>query len=260
MRRGWAALLGAVLLVVTGCATATDDELQPRPTPTVTRTGAPVQELPDRLELASDLDFSEQVVWSLGSRVSVDGDEVDLAGLVAQQVVVLDQGLLVLADERVWFVAGRRVVGLPLPTTRAIDLSVDGSQVVLRVADRRDPVAYTTAGARVDDDAVAAPRSPRRTVAGPGEYAVVPGADGPRVTDATGGAVAVQRLPDDLRVTGWTAADTFYGTGRLPGGEPPAGSTQVVRCTLAGPATCTAVGEVGVDVAEDLVFGEHPAG
>lgn len=253
--------VGVVLgLLASGCTMQPDDELQPRPTPTVIVTGEPRQVLPDELALGSDLDFDDAVVWAVGSRVSVDGDEVELAGLVPEQVLVLDEGLLALADERVWFVAGRRVVGLPLPPTRAMDLSADGTQVVLEVADRSRPVAYTTAGARVADAAVAAPRSPRRTVAGPGEYDVVPGDDGPRVTDATGGLVAVQDLPDDLRVTGWSAADTFYGTGLLPDAQVPRGSTQVVRCTLAGPAACTAVGEVGADVADDLLFGVHPDG
>lgn len=260
MRRALLAGAGALVLLASGCTMQADDELEPRPTPTVFVTGEPRQVLPDELALGSDLDFDDAVVWAQGSRVSVDGDAVELPGLVPEQVLVLDEGLLALADERVWFVAGRRVVGLPLPATRAMALSADGSQVVLEVADRSDPVAYTTTGARVADAAVAAPRSPRRTVAGPGQYAVVPGDGGPRVTDATGGLVAVQDLPDDLRVTGWTGPDAFFGTGRVPGTRVSEGSVQVVRCSLAGPAACTAVGEVGADVADDLLFGQHPGG
>lgn len=261
MRRAAAGVAVAVALVASGCATATDDELQPRPTPTVTRTGEPVQRLPERLELdGGGPGFADEVVWASGSRVSVDGVEVDLAGLEVRRVVVLDGGLLVLADQRVWFVAGRRVVGLPLPPTRALGLSGDGSQVVVRVADRTASVAWTVEGDRIDDGAVAAPRTPRRTVAGPGEYDVVPGDAGPRVVDATGDAVEVDGLPDDLRVTGWTGPDAFYGTGRVPGDEVPEGRTQVVRCTLRAPALCAGVGEVGDEEVADLVFGDHPAG
>lgn len=251
---------GALVASLTACTTATDDELEPVQTPTVTVTKDPVQALPEQLGLSSDVDFDGEVVWADGSQLHVGERTIDVAPLVPEDVVVLDQGLVVLADSRVWFVAGRSGQGLPLPLTSSLGLSADGSQLVLDVEDRDEPVAYDTSGTRVAEGSVAALRSPRRTTRGPGEYAVLAGGAGVRVVDAVGSMVPVQRLPDDLSVRGWTGPRTFFGVGRLPDTDYVDGATSVVSCTLGEQARCRALGSTRTADADDLVFGEHPAG
>lgn len=241
-----------LLALVTGCTTSTDDEMQARPTPTVTVTGEPVRELPDRLDLRSDVDLSDAVVWVDGSVVHVDDRPVDVAPLRPSRVIVLDGGVLALADEQVWFLAGRRAVGLPLPPTTSMDLSADGSQVVLRVADREEPVAWATDGVRVPDDAVSRTRTDERTDEGPGVVTVRRGAAGASVvTTSAGEVVEVPGLPDAFRVTGWTGPDAFFGT---------TASGDVVSCTVQAAPACTTLGSVAPGEVRALVFGDHPAG
>lgn len=228
LRRGVAVAACAVLLA--GCAGGTDDELQPRPTPTVTVTADPVQQLPEQLDLASDLDFTEEVVWASGTDLHVGGRTVGLAPLQPEELVVLPTGILVRTGTDVWFTAGRQAQGLPLPPVTSLGLSDDGSQVVLALADRDEPAAYDLEGRLVAQDAVAPRRDERRVVTGPGDAPV----------------------PAALEVRGWLSATRPYGVlGRA-----------VVDCDVSGRGPqCDEVERLPRDVdVDDLVFGTHPAG
>ncbi len=234
-RRAVAPVLSAVLVALAvltaGCAAGgPDDETEPRPTPTVTVTGDPVQELPARLDLASDLDFADEVVWAEGTTLHVGARTVELGTLDPAQLVVLDTGILVRTGTDVWFTAGRRAQGLPLPPVTSMAVSQAGDQLVLGLADREEPVAYTLDGTRVASEAVGEPRTPQRVVEGPGEVAP----------------------PPRLDVRGWTSPTVAYG---LRGGA-------VVSCVVAGTTPrCERLARVGGDAAvADLVFGVHPAG
>lgn len=228
LRSGLAVVLAALLLA--GCARGTDDELQPRPTPTVTVTADPVQELPERLDLASDLDFTEEVVWAAGTDLHVGGRTVGLAPLQPEELVVLPTGILVRTGTEVWFTAGRQAQGLPLPPVTSLGVSRDGSQVVLGLGDRDEPVAYDLVGRLVDPRAVAPRRDEQRVVAGPGDLPV----------------------PAGLEVRGWLSGTSPYGLrGRT-----------VLACDLSGRGPqCDEVDRVPrADDLDELLFGAHPAG
>lgn len=260
-RRGRAArlpaLVAASVVLLAGCDAGTDDELQPRPTETVTVTGEPEPTtVPERLPFG-DAAPEQDVIWAEGTSLRREGSVLDLGTITPETILVVPGGLLVLASGEVWFTAGQEAVGQAFAEVTSLGLSEDGTQVLVQPADRDQPVGYAISdGALVEEEDTGPARSADRVRQGPGDFQVArEGRADARVLTRAGTPQTVRGLPPDFRVSGWVDEATPYGLGA--GNR--SGTQRVHRCELAtAEPSCRVVGPP--TGATDPVFALHPAG
>jgi hypothetical protein len=135
-------LVAAVVVLVTGCATGTDDELAPPPTRTITAT--PSQSLapaPATVPVGTGDVSPSDVVWAQGTVLHVGRRQADLEPLEIDSLVVVEGGVFVLSGGELWFTDLARLRGTAQTEVTGLRTNADASR--LEVTDTRSgtPVA-----------------------------------------------------------------------------------------------------------------------
>lgn len=216
MTRPGAGLLAAgLLLVATGCAVGTDDEMEPRPTRTVT--ASPTQSVapaPESVPVGDGEVVPTDVVWAQGSVLHVGDREVDLAPIDVEAFVVVEGGVFVLSAGELWFTDLARVKGTAQTAVTGLQVSADAG--LIRVADTRSGRELTQGYDTRTGQAVRGEvetQTPDERRQGPGKFQVrTSGAGGTSVVDLeTGQPVSVAGLPPTLEVGEWVGESLFFG-------------------------------------------------
>ncbi|ROR89725.1 hypothetical protein [Nocardioides aurantiacus] len=238
------ALSLALCLTAAGCQRGQDDELEPRPTRTVTTTPSPTLQPPATVPLGGASGFTDDgLVWAQGSELHVGGRTLDLAPVTVEGLVATPDGAYVLARGELWSVDLRRAEGTTLPGVERVGLSRDGRRLLVDLRGDTRRRAYDLATGRLVPGPAPAALTARARAAGPGEYAVTSAADGtPRVTGPDGTEVTVPDLPERFVPEAWSTPTTVAGRATAADG-----ATSHVSCRLDGAARCTTLGDPEAD-------------
>jgi hypothetical protein len=242
--------LAAVALVATGCASGTDDELEPAPSRTVTATpSASLAPAPATVPVGKGDVGPSDVVWAQGSVLHVGRRQIDLSPIEIQAMVVVEGGVFVLRDGEIWFTDLGRVSGTGQTAITGMSTSADARH--LEVVDTRSGQPATQAYDTVTGRALrrdVETLDPQERHFGPGRYQVWPKGGGSRVVDVeTDRTVRMAGLPKTFEVGAWTSETSFFGIG----GVDPART--VVRCDVRA-QRCTPVSAVTGSGPEPFVF------
>ncbi len=261
-------LLGAaVLVLVSGCTVAQDDEMVP-PTRTVTASPSPATpEIPSTVPVGRGRVEVTDAVWAEGRSLHVGTREVDLAPLSIDSLVVVPGGVYFLDGGRLWFTDLVRArdtgltgvtrlwttrtgdaigveVGGAAPTVAGFDAGTGSSLPPSRVvpatlADRLGQAVQVVLRPERSDVTAPPPDQAPPGRVGPGGFGIVGGAGEPLVAFDSG---TRQRIPltgvrgNGFELVRWTTGNSFYGLARQDGR-----ATEVLSCRLRVRA-CTSLG------------------
>ncbi len=245
MSRRTVGLLTALLVVLaSGCATGTDDELAPPPTKTITATPSQsVAPAPATIPVGNGDVSPSDIVWAQGGVLHVGGDQADLSPVDIDAFVVVPGGVFVLAEGELWLTDFSRLRGTGQTAVTGVQVNSDAS--MLNVVDTRGGTEETQGYDTRTGKAVRAqvdtltPEEKRR---GPDRFVVTTAPGGvPSVDEAaTGDHVPLTAAPHHFRLGGWVGDSVFFGVGTDAAGR----SRHIVRCDTTARA-CRLLDRVG---------------
>lgn len=222
----------ALLVLVSGCAFGTDDEME-QPTRTVTASPSPdTTAVPATVPVGRGVVPLGEVVWAQGDRLHVGARSVDLSPVAVDAFVSVPGGVYLLHQGQLWYTDLTRLKDTGLTGVTGLGVTADGGRILVTVG--------ASGGSAYAFDSVTG-----RAVSTEGLTAVT-AAERLRGPDRRGVSV-----PPGFELVGWAGPNTFYGVARSSSrssGRP----TTVVSCVLAT-RVCKRLGKV--DASRSLLFG-----